>query len=215
MASSKIHCLISYALVDRYLQIGCFKYNYPMNFDKSIHRVDNAVSEDNCTLIIKYMDLTCKEKAKTLVGNKILENKNHRDVYNYGLNPNNNEDKPYIKIILDVMQKELIKYMNIFSFLKEVRVQDMQLLKYEVGHFYKSHIDSFYTVNRQLSFIINLNDTYEGGNIIFKHPTGRHTQKIFDLKKGDLLIFPSNFMYPHEVSQVTKGTRYSIVSWYA
>ena len=81
-----------------------------MNFDKSIHKVDGAVSEDNCTLIIKYMNLTCKEKAKTLVGNKILENKNHRDVYNYGLNPNNNEDKPYIKIILDVMQKELIKY---------------------------------------------------------------------------------------------------------
>ena len=186
-----------------------------MNFDKAIHQVNGAVSKDICSLIIKYMNITCKEKAKLLVGNKILENKNHRDVYNYGLHPNNSHDKPYIKIILNVMQKELVKYMNTFSYLKEVRVQGIELLKYEVGHFYLAHVDSFHTVNRQVSFIINLNDNYEGGNVIFKHPSGRHTQKIFDLKRGDLLLFPSNFMYPHEVRQVTKGTRYSIVSWYA
>tara|TARA_R100001126_G_C4769871_1_gene121892 strand:- start:141 stop:626 length:486 start_codon:yes stop_codon:yes gene_type:complete len=161
------------------------------------------------------MNTTCLEKAKLLVGNKIVENKNHRDVYNYGLHPNNDRDKPYIKIILEVMQKELVKYMNTFSYLKEVRVQGIELLKYEVGHFYLAHVDSFHTVNRQVSFIINLNDNYEGGNIIFKHPTGRYTKKIYELKAGDLLIFPSNFMYPHEVRTITKGTRYSIVSWYA
>ena len=27
------------------------------------------------------------------------------------------------------------------------------------------------------------------------------------------LMFPSNFMYPHEVKPVTKGTRYSYISW--
>ena len=186
-----------------------------MDFTKAIHQIDGAVSKDICSFIIKYMDSTCLEKAKLLVGTESIEIKKHRDVYNYGLRPNNNKDKPYIKVILDVMQKELTKYMNTFSYLKELRVQGIELLKYEMGHFYLTHIDSFYTVNRQVSFIINLNDDYEGGNIIFKHPTGRHTQKIFDLKSGDLIIFPSNFMYPHEVRPVTKGTRYSIVSWYA
>ena len=33
------------------------------------------------------------------------------------------------------------------------------------------------------------------------------------LKTGDILMFPSNFMYPHEVTECTKGTRYSFVSW--
>ena len=37
--------------------------------------------------------------------------------------------------------------------------------------------------------------------------------KKIDTKKGDLLIFPSNFLYPHEVEPVTKGVRYSYVSW--
>jgi predicted 2-oxoglutarate/Fe(II)-dependent dioxygenase YbiX len=32
-------------------------------------------------------------------------------------------------------------------------------------------------------------------------------------KTGDLLIFPSNFLYPHRVEPVTKGVRYSFISW--
>jgi predicted 2-oxoglutarate/Fe(II)-dependent dioxygenase YbiX len=33
------------------------------------------------------------------------------------------------------------------------------------------------------------------------------------LKKGDLLIFPSVFLYPHKVEPVKKGIRYSFISW--
>ncbi len=33
------------------------------------------------------------------------------------------------------------------------------------------------------------------------------------LKAGEIMIFPSNFLYPHRVDLVTKGTRYSYVSW--
>ena len=37
--------------------------------------------------------------------------------------------------------------------------------------------------------------------------------KEIKLKTGDILIFPSNFMYPHRVEPVKKGTRFSFVSW--
>jgi predicted 2-oxoglutarate/Fe(II)-dependent dioxygenase YbiX len=51
-----------------------------------------------------------------------------------------------------------------------------------------------------------LNDDYEGGEIIVAdneyHPT-----------VGSALIFPSNFMFPHEVKPVTKGERWSVISW--
>ena len=33
-----------------------------------------------------------------------------------------------------------------------------------------------------------------------------------NLSKGDIIVFPSNFMYPHKVEPVT-GTRYSYISW--
>jgi len=32
-------------------------------------------------------------------------------------------------------------------------------------------------------------------------------------KKGSVIIFPSNFMFPHYVKKVTKGERYSIITW--
>lgn len=33
------------------------------------------------------------------------------------------------------------------------------------------------------------------------------------LDKGDILIFPSAFMYPHRVEKVKSGERWSVVSW--
>ena len=58
-----------------------------------------------------------------------------------------------------------------------------------------------------LSIIGILNDDYEGGELIM------FEDKKIDTKKGDLLIFPSNFLYPHEITPVTKGVRYSYISW--
>lgn len=58
-----------------------------------------------------------------------------------------------------------------------------------------------------LSILGSLNDNYEGGELLFWGD-----EKI-ELKTGQIIIFPSNFMYPHEVKPITKGTRYSFVSW--
>ena len=33
------------------------------------------------------------------------------------------------------------------------------------------------------------------------------------LKKGDIMVFPSSFQYPHRVAPVTKGVRDTFVSW--
>ena len=58
-----------------------------------------------------------------------------------------------------------------------------------------------------LSVLGILNDNYEGGKFtMFK-------DKEIKFKKGDLLIFPSIFLYPHKVEPVTKGVRYSYISW--
>ncbi len=51
-----------------------------------------------------------------------------------------------------------------------------------------------------------LNDDYEGGEFVL-------IDEKIDLSKGDIIIFPSNFMYPHKVEPVTKGIRYSYISW--
>jgi len=73
------------------------------------------------------------------------------------------------------------------------------------------HIHSMFDGVRKgiptLTVLGGLNDDYEGGELIF----WRDTQMI--LPAGHIMIFPSNFLYPHEVKIVKKGTRYSFVSW--
>ena len=54
--------------------------------------------------------------------------------------------------------------------------------------------------------VANLNEDYEGSEFYCRG-------KEIKLKTGDILLFPSNFMYPHEVKEATKGVRYSFVSW--
>jgi len=54
--------------------------------------------------------------------------------------------------------------------------------------------------------LLFLNDDYEGGEFIV-------AGEIFFPKKGSAIIFPSNFMYPHEVGIVTKGIRWSVLTW--
>ena len=51
-----------------------------------------------------------------------------------------------------------------------------------------------------------LNDDYEGGNFLI-------AENEYKTTKGSAIVFPSNFMFPHAVKKVEKGTRYSIVTW--
>lgn len=73
------------------------------------------------------------------------------------------------------------------------------------------HIHSMFDGQRKgvpvLSILGSLNDDYEGGDLIMWE-----SEKIH-LKGGSIMVFPSNFMYPHRVDEVTSGTRYSYVSW--
>ena len=86
--------------------------------------------------------------------------------------------------------------------------------KYDVGTkmaLHCDHIPSMFDGNIKgiptLSILGSLNDDYEGGDLLFWD-----SEKV-ELKAGQLMIFPSNFMYPHTVTTLTKGTRYSFVSW--
>jgi len=91
-------------------------------------------------------------------------------------------------------------------------VKEINVLKYEVGGHYVAHTDHHRTEPRTLSFIFFLNDDYEGGDIHFFFPNEQN-KMIIKKKAGRLIIFPSNFLYPHAVEPVTKGVRYTVVSW--
>lgn len=70
--------------------------------------------------------------------------------------------------------------------------------------------DLFTTQNmgRKLSAVVALNDDYEGG--VFE-TLDCNTPRSYDLKKGEMIMFPSFLM--HRVTPVTKGMRRSLVIW--
>jgi predicted 2-oxoglutarate/Fe(II)-dependent dioxygenase YbiX len=92
------------------------------------------------------------------------------------------------------------------------KINQIDLLKYSLGGRYNLHVDHFSNVARHLSIIINLNDNYEGGDLIFTDSKLNEIKRL-KLEKRSIVFFPSNFMYPHKIEPITKGTRYSIVAW--
>lgn len=96
-----------------------------------------------------------------------------------------------------------------------------QVLSYGIGGHYKPHIDgeSIWvtprgekiwkkSTDRDLSIVFYLNDEFEGGDFIFPELKIRVRPE-----PGMMICFPSNHHYMHGVEPVTKGKRYSIVSW--
>ena len=73
------------------------------------------------------------------------------------------------------------------------------------------HIHSLFDGKRKgiptLSILGLLNDDFEGGDFVM------FTDQKIEFNKGDLLVFPSNFLYPHRVEEVKSGTRFSFISW--
>jgi PKHD-type hydroxylase len=89
---------------------------------------------------------------------------------------------------------------------------DLQLLEYGEGGKYDWHMDigPGHAAHRKLSVIIQLSDPddYEGGEVVFKASENEHT---LPRDRGMIAIFPSYVL--HKVNPVTKGTRYSLVTW--
>jgi hypothetical protein len=88
--------------------------------------------------------------------------------------------------------------------------------RYKPGSNMKLHCDHINTLFDgrirgipTLTILGLLNDDFEGGEFtLFSE-----NEDVIDLEKGDIIMFPSNFLYPHKVNSVAKGIRYSFVSW--
>jgi len=100
-------------------------------------------------------------------------------------------------------------YNQVFPEAKIEQDSGYELLRYNEGQFYIQHTDSFKGNPRAVSCSFMINDDYEGGEFAFFN-----REKLYKVKKGSVIMFPSNFMYPHEIMPVTKGTRYSIITWF-
>ena len=114
--------------------------------------------------------------------------------------------------IKDCVNDYLKNVVPMFFALQEVST--IRFNRYQVGtnmKFHHDHIHTLFDGQKKgvpiLSILGLLNDDFEGGDFLMLDA------KKVQLEAGDIILFPSNFLYPHAVTTVTKGTRYSFVSW--
>ena len=124
--------------------------------------------------------------------------------------------KPYVIEVLKEYQKSFTAKTQDDSKLGYSwisKISNLRLNRYSKGTKMREHQDHIHSIFDGkakgvpiLSIIINLNEDYNGAEFYCRG-------KELKLKTGDVLIFPSNFMFPHEVKECLDGVRYSIVAW--
>lgn len=109
--------------------------------------------------------------------------------------------------VYDAQAPAVEDYRAMFNIMPLRYWESFNFIKYGPGQHFQEHSDHGYSYNCTVSLVAYPNDDYEGGELYFR---------LQDLKvkpkAGDLYIFPSNFMYPHQAMQVHSGIKYSIVT---
>lgn len=182
------------------------------NLNDYIITIDNAITNELCDAVLgEYKD--CADwVAATTAANKADEERQCDAIgisFDIIIQKNLTVRKNLDTYLYASASYALEQYKERFSLCKVDEDTGYELLRYKQGQFYLTHTDSFVGCNRAISCSFALNDDYEGGEFAFFD-----RELVYKLKKGSCIIFPSNFMYPHEIMPVTSGTRYSIVTWF-
>ena len=175
-----------------------------------ILQVQKIIPSNLCKKIINYFDKDYEEALTTGFGaNKNVRNCITRTVL---------ETKTFgEKICSNAIQEKIFQCTEHYKKKFDVnihKISQLDLLKYEANEHeagYNFHQDfGKGCTERSLSISICLNNNYEGGEFVFDLPSGHY---VLPQNEGDAVIFPSNFMFPHQVNKITKGTRFALIGW--
>ena len=179
-----------------------------MDHLEAIVEIKKVISEEFINKVTPLIDYKAKKNLKINSG----FDPSIRNVNGYHLNFNTPTNLFYWQFIKKQIEALYVLYKAKFNKIDSNKINQIDLLKYTPGGKYEIHTDHFSNTNRHLSIIINLNDEYEGGDLIFTDQKNIEIKRL-KLDKGSIVFFPSNFMYPHSIEPITKGIRYSIVAW--
>lgn len=166
--------------------------------------------------LIRFSNISKFEETKIGTPNEPQINLNIRKAFTFTLQNTSNSISQvhWFNLLYSYFNKNLKQYKldaNILDYGYE-NIFDIEILKYENTGFYTWHFDHFAQIPRTMSCILLLNNDYEGGNLCFRNPDGSGEWQV-EVKPNRMIVWPSNFLFPHTVKPVTKGIRYSVVAW--
>jgi hypothetical protein len=175
-----------------------------------ILEVKKLIPEEYCKKIISYYDNNLIT-AQTVGGeNRKIRNCDTRPI---------TKDSFGKKICFNYIEKTIFDCVSFYEKSIEKtdvnKISSLEILKYVANEYdagYKFHRDFGTEVTkRAFSISICLNNSFTGGEFVFD--LGKEGKIQYPQNIGDAVMFPSNFMFPHQVNKVTKGIRYAIIGW--
>jgi hypothetical protein len=192
---------------DKRESLGLSKTIQKSNHFDDCYMIQNAISNEFCKKLIEEYAKPEVEKELPFIGKgRDLEKNINLDIRN-------------------VQRLQLPLFAGIGATLTSIGLQvnrdiwqynithsnQSEFLMYDIHGKYETHVDTFHARSneiRKLTVLAFLNDDFEGGRFYIQNS---HERMYPQQTPGTVLVFPS-FM-PHGVEPVTKGIRYSVVTW--
>ena len=198
--------------------------------------IKNFLSNELCIDIIKSVRKNDDFiKAQIITNDAIIDsklNEKYRKTNIYDLSDN-------LKSIYLKRFEEITPIIEEFYRLALTSSTEVQVLEYKNGYYYKKHADDsselinkdgntigFKTVapQRKISTVLfatnyseRIDDDYSfnGGELVFNYLFDNNKNMV-EIKPnmGDLVIFPSNPIFSHEIFKVKEGYRLTLVQWH-
>lgn len=111
--------------------------------------------------------------------------------------------------ITEKLKECLNHYIKTHSMNRLDYMEAINFVKYGPGQHFDVHPDHGPTYACVVSTVMYLNDDYKGGGLFFPHFNYEYQPKY-----GDIVLFPSTFLYSHAALPVNEGIKYSAVTMF-
>jgi len=190
-------------------------------YDLPYMLISGVLTLPQCDAITSFVHEESTKHTASLRGGDVNSQIRKTDIYTLPL-----EYTSLYQTRFDALRCEI----ETFFSLSLTRSTPLQVLGYNEGAFYVKHADDSSELRdregktigyvavapeRKLSSVLFVNDTFEGGELLFNYLYNAQGHPIkVQPKAGDMLVFLSNPYFAHEVLPVTHGFRLSLVAWH-
>jgi len=176
-----------------------------------IYEVKDALTKDNCKLIIDRFESDKESQTLGVAGSKRQVNRSLKRSVDLVVT-NNSKWQDVDNILFESLGTGIGLMSGLHSFFDAYHLIDMgyQIQRTDTGDFYKWHADSGpgFMSQRQLVAIWYLNTVEHGGATQFLH-------QGIDVKpeEGKLILFPPFWTHVHQGQIVEAGVKYIATTW--
>lgn len=175
-----------------------------------IFLIEESLDSDVCNFLIETFENNSKKHER-------YDSNGVPNFTQFNLTKHRNYLNPKISQAHEYILKQVIEYKKKYYqvighqvFPNSNSYEEFRIKKYNIGgkDRFDTHVDvtNYQTAKRFLSFIWYLNDVEYGGETVFSN-------MIIKPKKGNLVIFPPLWLYPHSGNVPISGPKY-IMSTY-